>query len=81
MLTRLREIVEKVAAAASLTDALEVLVNETCQAMDTEVCSIYLADNDRQCYYLMATRGLKTAWACGYAGFRRRNCRASWAFG
>lgn len=59
MLTRLREIVEKVAAATSLTDALEVLVNETCQAMDTEVCSIYLADNDRQCYYLMATRGLK----------------------
>ena len=48
MLTRLREIVEKVAAATSLTDALEVLVDETCQAMDTEVCSIYLADNDRQ---------------------------------
>lgn len=59
MLTRLREIVEKVAAAASLTDALDLLVNETCLAMDTEVCSIYLADNDRRCYYLMATRGLK----------------------
>ena len=60
MLTRLREIVEKVAAAASLTDALDLLVNETCLAMDTEVCSIYLADNDRRCYYLMATRGLKS---------------------
>lgn len=59
MLTRLREIVEKVAMATSLTDALELLVNETCLAMDTEVCSIYLADNDRRCYYLMATRGLK----------------------
>ncbi|MEE3660803.1 phosphoenolpyruvate--protein phosphotransferase [Brenneria sp. g21c3] len=59
MLTRLREIVEKVAAAARLNDALEILVNETCQAMDTEVCSIYLADHDHQCYYLMATRGLK----------------------
>ncbi len=59
MLTRLREIVEKVAAAASLTDALDLLVNETCLAMDTEVCSIYPADNDRRCYYLMATRGLK----------------------
>ncbi|CQQ89810.1 fused phosphoenolpyruvate-protein phosphotransferase PtsP/GAF domain [Yersinia enterocolitica] len=45
--------------ATSLTDALELLVNETCLAMDTEVCSIYLADNDRRCYYLMATRGLK----------------------
>ncbi|MHA3511722.1 phosphoenolpyruvate--protein phosphotransferase [Yersinia enterocolitica] len=59
MLTRLREIVEKVAMATSLTDALELLVNETFLAMDTEVCSIYLADNDRRCYYLMATRGLK----------------------
>ena len=59
MLTRLREVVEKVAAAATLTDALDLLVNETCLAMDTEVCSIYLADNDRRCYYLMATRGLK----------------------
>ena len=29
------------AAAASLTDALDLLVNETCLAMDTEVCSIY----------------------------------------
>lgn len=27
--------------------------------MDTEVCSIYLADNNRRCYYLMATRGLQ----------------------
>lgn len=59
MLMRLREIIEKVAAAARLNDALDILVNETCLAMDTEVCSIYLADHDRQCYYLMATRGLK----------------------
>ncbi|MCF2951139.1 phosphoenolpyruvate--protein phosphotransferase [Yersinia pestis subsp. pestis] len=59
MLMRLREVVEKVAMATGLTEALELLVNETCLAMDTEVCSIYLADNDRRCYYLMATRGLK----------------------
>lgn len=59
MLTRLREIVEKVATAANLTVALDILVNETCLAMDTEVCSIYLADNNRRCYYLMATRGLQ----------------------
>ena len=56
---RLREVVEKVAMATGLTEALELFVNETCLAMDTEVCSIYLADNDRRCYYLMATRGLK----------------------
>lgn len=42
MLTRLRKIVEKVATAVNLTVALDILVNETCLAMDTEVCSIYL---------------------------------------
>lgn len=59
MLTRLREIVEKVASAPRLNEALDILVTEICEAMDTEVCSVYLADNDRQCFYLMATRGLK----------------------
>lgn len=59
MLTRLREIVEKVAMAASLPEALELLVKETCQAMHTDVCSIYLADIPRRCFYLMATKGLK----------------------
>ncbi|WP_446469937.1 phosphoenolpyruvate--protein phosphotransferase [Xenorhabdus stockiae] len=59
MLMRLREIVEKVAMATNLSEALELLVNETCLAMNTDVCSIYLADHQRQRYYLMATRGLK----------------------
>lgn len=59
MLTQLRDIVEKVAGAPRLSESLEILVNEICFAMDTEVCSVYLADHDRRCYYLMATRGLK----------------------
>lgn len=59
MLTRLREIVEKVASAPRLNDALDILITEICKAMETEVCSVYLADHDRRCYYLMATRGLK----------------------
>lgn len=59
MLTPLREIVEKVASAPRLDEALNILVNDICLVMDTEVCSVYLADNDRRCYYLMATRGLK----------------------
>ena len=59
MLTRLREIVEKVASAPRLNEALDILVTDVCQAMETEVCSVYLADNDRRCFYLMATRGLK----------------------
>lgn len=58
MLTLLREIVEQVAAAPRLSDLLDILVNETCQAMNTEVCSVSLADNDRRYYYLMETRGL-----------------------
>lgn len=59
MLTQLREIVEKVASAPRLNEALRIFVNDICRAMDTEVCSVYLADNERRCYYLMATRGLK----------------------
>lgn len=59
MLTRLREIVEKVASAPHLNEALDILVTDICAAMETEVCSVYLADHDRRCYYLMATRGLK----------------------
>ncbi|MGV3344692.1 phosphoenolpyruvate--protein phosphotransferase [Enterobacteriaceae bacterium LUAb1] len=59
MLTRLRAIIEKVAAAPHLNEALEIAVNEICIAMATEVCSVYLADRDHSCYYLMATRGLK----------------------
>ena len=59
MLTRLREIVEKVASAPRLNEALDILVTDICIAMETEVCSVYLADHDRRCYYLMATRGLK----------------------
>ena len=54
MLTRLREIVEKVASAPRLNEALNILVTDICLAMDTEVCSVYLADHDRRCYYLMA---------------------------
>ena len=46
--------------AASPPEALELLVKETCQAMHTDVCSIYLADIPHRCFYLMATKGLKS---------------------
>lgn len=59
MLTQLREIVEKVASAPSLLDALEQLVVSTCHAMKTECCSVYIADYQRQRYTLMATKGLR----------------------
>ena len=47
------------ASAPRLNEALNILVTDICLAMETEVCSVYLADHDRRCYYLMATRGLK----------------------
>ena len=59
MLTQLREIVEKVASAPSLMEALDQLVVSTCRAMKTECCSVYIADHKRQQYTLMATQGLK----------------------
>ncbi|MBC7004346.1 phosphoenolpyruvate--protein phosphotransferase [Photobacterium sp. BZF1] len=59
MLTQLREIVEKVATAPSLLDALEQLVISTCKAMKTECCSVYIADQQRQRFTLMATKGLR----------------------
>lgn len=59
MLTQWREIVEKVAEAEDLNHSLNILVNEVCLAMGVDVCSIYLANSHRRCYYLMATRGLK----------------------
>jgi len=58
MLTQLREIVEKVASAPSLIEALDQLVVSTCRAMKTECCSVYIADHERQQFTLMATQGL-----------------------
>jgi phosphotransferase system enzyme I (PtsP) len=61
----LREIVKKVAAAARLIVALDILVDKTCLAMDTEVCSIYLAD--KQPSMLLPDNEkllIKTTWAC-----------------
>ncbi|MGF1757830.1 phosphoenolpyruvate--protein phosphotransferase [Photobacterium sagamiensis] len=58
MLTQLREIVEKVASAQNLIEALDLLVVSTCQAMKTDCCSIYIADDKQQKYTLMASQGL-----------------------
>ncbi|WP_413111060.1 phosphoenolpyruvate--protein phosphotransferase [Thaumasiovibrio sp. DFM-14] len=58
MLQQLRDIVEQVAGTSSLPMALDTLVVSTCKAMKTEVCSVYIADERRQCYHLMATQGL-----------------------
>ncbi|MHA2939556.1 phosphoenolpyruvate--protein phosphotransferase [Vibrio sp. RC27] len=59
MLSQLREIVEQVSKVENVHQALEVLVKQTCLAMETECCTIYLANEDKSRLELMATQGLK----------------------
>ncbi|MCE0493242.1 phosphoenolpyruvate--protein phosphotransferase [Vibrio salinus] len=59
MLSQLRSIVEQVSKIDNIQQALQVLVKETCQAMSTECCTIYLANEEKQRLELMATQGLK----------------------
>lgn len=58
MLTQLRDIVEKVSRLDDVHQALELLVRETCEAIQTECCTVYLANDDKKRLELMATQGL-----------------------
>lgn len=58
MLDVLRRIVQEVSSVADLGDALKVVVMRIREAMNTEVCSVYLYDADASRYVLMATEGL-----------------------
>jgi len=58
MLNALRKVVQEVNAAASLEQALWLIVQRVRAEMSTQVCSIYLLDTDSQRYILMATEGL-----------------------
>jgi len=59
MLERLRYIVQAVNSAKNLQSALDIIVTRVSEAIDTEVCSVYLLDNDIGCHVLMASQGLK----------------------
>ncbi|MBT8146455.1 MAG: phosphoenolpyruvate--protein phosphotransferase [Gammaproteobacteria bacterium] len=59
MLERLRFIVQAVNSAKDLRSALDIIVTRVREAMDTEVCSVYLLDADIDCHVLMASEGLK----------------------
>lgn len=59
MLTQLRDIVEKVIKLDDVHQALSLLVKETCLAMQTDCCSVYLANDEQQRLELMATQGLQ----------------------
>jgi len=59
MLEILRRIVQEVSSATDLEDALRVVVARIREAMETEVCSVYLYNSENKRYLLMATEGLK----------------------
>ncbi|WP_343596866.1 phosphoenolpyruvate--protein phosphotransferase [Acinetobacter sp.] len=57
-LDTLRRIVQEINASVSLHESLDIMVNQVSEAMDVDVCSIYLLDERNQRYILMATKGL-----------------------
>ncbi|WP_339387113.1 phosphoenolpyruvate--protein phosphotransferase [Vibrio caribbeanicus] len=59
MLSQLREIVEQVSKVYEVHQALDILVSETCSAMNVDCCTVYLANDEKQRLELMATKGLK----------------------
>ena len=59
MLDRLREIVQEVNTARDLQTALDIIVSRVRDAMNTQVCSVYLLDSDINCHVLMASEGLR----------------------
>ena len=58
MLSTLRSIVQEVNSARDLQEALDIIVSRVQDAMNTEVCSVYLVDPETNRYILMATEGL-----------------------
>ncbi len=58
ILTTLKRIVQEVTSARDLTEALELIVVRVRDAMDVQVCSVFLFDEQTRRYVLMATEGL-----------------------
>ncbi len=58
MLDTLRRLIEEVNLARNLEQALEIIVRRVKQAMQVDVCSVYLTDQDNEYYVLKATDGL-----------------------
>lgn len=58
MLETLRQIVQEVNAAPGLPDALDIIVRRVRDAMDTEVCSVYMREPGEEKFVFRATEGL-----------------------
>lgn len=60
MLAVLRSIVQEVSSAGNLEQALTIIVRRVKKAMNVDVCSIYLIDEQAEQFVLMATDGLNS---------------------
>ena len=60
MLEVLRSVIQEVNRARNLEDVLDIIVVRVKESMSTEVCSIYLHDENDERFIFMATRGLNT---------------------
>lgn len=69
MLNSLRSIVQEVNSARDMKSALAIIVTRVKQVMKTQVCSVYLR-NEQGEYVLMATDGLNDS-AVGQVAWRR----------
>jgi len=58
MLNTLRQIIQEVNAAGGLEEALQIIVRRVRDAMNTQVCSVYLRDPASGRYVFRATQGL-----------------------
>ncbi|CAA0115473.1 Phosphoenolpyruvate-dependent phosphotransferase system [BD1-7 clade bacterium] len=58
MLDHLRQIVQDVSAAKDIQSTLDIIVARVKDAMQTEVCTVYLYDKNTDRYVFMATEGL-----------------------
>lgn len=58
MLEVLRRVIQEVNTADNLEEALDIIVDRVQTAMGTQVCSIYLFNEERHEFRFMATRGL-----------------------
>ncbi len=61
MIDRLRRVIQRVNAAKDLDEALSIIVRRVKEAMAVDVCSVYLNDQARGHYVLMASNGLNPA--------------------
>ena len=58
MLKVLQRLVQDVNAAQDLNEALLIIVRRVCETINAEACSVYLIDQRKKEYVLMATEGL-----------------------